>query len=232
MAGRSSRRSSGCSAAGRRGGRCFCLHCRQRHCSPSCPGIWSSVRRFASNREDVFPQRLCVERLAPRSARPLVSPQSDKLEGPGLSFAAASVCTLRRASREWKPAGLRGELIEWLAIVSESTCVQSDCRHRAAILRSRIVNAAPHRRQRGIQKGRRYTKSRPCPSVGGSVERFRVHDLRRTVRSGLARLQVPEHVACAGGGTNGSNLTPSSVESTNRRFLGGGAGSAVCHELY
>ena len=91
--------------------------------------------------------------------------------------------------------GTEGELIEWLAIVSESTCVQSDCRHRAAILRSRIVNAVPHRRQRGIQKGRRYTKSRPCPSVGGSVERFRVHDLRRMVRSGLARLQVPEDVA-------------------------------------
>ena len=90
MAGRSSRRSSGCSAAGRRGGRCFCLHCRQRQCSPSCPGIWSSVRRFASNREDVFPQRLCVERLAPRFARPLVSPQSDKLEGPAFEKAGAT----------------------------------------------------------------------------------------------------------------------------------------------
>src|SRR6516225_2908514 len=33
-------------------------------------------------------------------------------------------------------------------------------------------------------------------------------------------------------GTEGSNPLPSSVESTNRRFLGGGAGSTVCHELY
>jgi hypothetical protein len=33
------------------------------------------------------------------------------------------------------------------------------------------------------------------PSVGGPVEPFRVHDFRRTVRSGLARLQVPEHLA-------------------------------------
>ena len=54
-----------------------------------------------------------------------------------------------------------------------------------------IVNATPHRRQRGIRKGGPYTKSRPRSSVG-SVEPFRVHDLRR--RSGPGS-RTSRHVA-------------------------------------
>ena len=43
------------------------------------------------------------------------------------------------------------------------------------------------------------------------------------------RLAMPRR-AFRRSGTDGSNPVPSSGESTNHRFLGGGAASAVCHE--
>src|SRR6516164_4890477 len=81
MVGRPSRGWSGCWAGGRRGGKCSCSPCRRRQRSPSCPGTWSSIRRFASRRAPGAAQRRRVETLASRSAPPLVWFRSDRLEG-------------------------------------------------------------------------------------------------------------------------------------------------------
>ena len=50
------------------------------------------------------------------------------------------------------------------------------------------------------------------------------------MRTKLLRLFQAIRVLVVREGTDGSNPAPSSGESTDHRFLGGGAASAVCHE--